>query len=297
MREGARMRPEATRRGVLAAGAAALAGAAAPTWRVCASFSVLADITSNVAPAGTSVAALAGAGVDPHGFDPAPAQARGAAGAGLMVVNGLGFDGWAVRFARAAGFAGEVLEAGAGVALIGPKDAPDPHAWLDAGAARTYAQRIAAALTRLGGGVHAWAAAVAARAQSYDVALVALDSEIRTILAPIPPARRVIVTAHDAFAYFGRAYGLRILAMRSKANVDSAARTAALIRTIRSTGAAAAFPERALDARGLEIVRAETAVKIGGALHADALTGATGAAPTYIDLMRSNARTIAAALI
>ncbi|NDC58025.1 MAG: metal ABC transporter substrate-binding protein [Alphaproteobacteria bacterium] len=287
----------ATRRAALAGiGAVAIAGAAPVRADIVASFSVLADMARAVAPERLAVAALAGAGIDPHGFEPRPGDARALAGARLAIVNGLGFDDWAVRFARAAGFSGEVLVATRDVRpLVGPGRAsrPDPHAWLDVANARLYARAIATAIQR------AWPAAApetTARALSYDAALAALDGEIRALLASVPRARRTIVTAHESFAYFGRAYGLNVLALNSASGEAAAARTASVIRAVRASGAAAAFPEQALDARGLATLQAETGVRLGGRLYADTLSGATGAATTYIALMRTNARTIAAAL-
>ncbi|MBU6373243.1 MAG: zinc ABC transporter substrate-binding protein [Alphaproteobacteria bacterium] len=294
------MRADVSRRTLLLAalGAAATAPVAAakpgaPPRGAVASFSVLADITRAIAGADLPVRALAGAGVDPHGFEPRPADAAALTGASALVVNGLGFDPWATRLAKATRFAGLTIVASARVTPIGQGRTLDPHAWLDVANARAYAHAIADGLATARPDL---APGLRARAAAYDAALAALDAELRAAFAAIPPARRVLVTAHDSFAYFGRAYGFRLVPMRSAAGEDDAARTAAAIRTVRAVGAVAAFPERTLDPRGVARLREETGVRVGGALFTDALSEATGPASSYIGLMRTNARTITAAL-
>lgn len=292
---------EPNRRAALrvAAGAAAalIAPAAAQPARarggVVASFSVLWDITRAIAGPDLGVRALAGPGVDPHGFEPRPADAAALAGAGALIVNGLGFDGWAGRLAAAAQFSGITIVASAGVTPIGAGRGVDPHAWLDVANARAYARTITDGLVRVRPDL---ATALRARAVAYDATLAALDAELRRQFAAVPVARRVLVTAHDSFAYFGRAYGFRLVPLRAASGADDAARIAAAIRTVRSVGAVAAFPERTLDPRGVARLREETGVRVGGALFTDALSEATGPAASYIALMRTNARTITAAL-
>lgn len=292
---------EPTRRAALfaavgAAGALIAPAAAQPArvrGGVVASFSVLWDITRAITGPDLAVRALAGAGVDPHGFEPRPADAAALAGAAALIVNGLGFDRWATRLAGAAQFSGATIVAAAGVTPIGAGRGVDPHAWLDVANARAYARTIAEGLIRARPDL---AAALRARASAYDAALAALDAELRRQFTAIPANRRVLVTAHDSFAYFGRAYGFQLVPLRAASGADDAARIAAAIRTVRSVGAVAAFPERTLDPRGVARLREETGVRVGGALYTDALSEATGPAASYIALMRTNARTITAAL-
>src|SRR5882757_3052215 len=97
--------------------------------KVVASFSVLADLVRNTGGANVAVTSIVGPDRDPHGYEPQPSDARALAEASVLVVNGLGFDGWADRLAAAAGFHGVVVVASVDVSPIVKDGAPDPHAW------------------------------------------------------------------------------------------------------------------------------------------------------------------------
>ena len=125
-----------------------------------------------------------------------------------------------------------------------------------------------------------------------------LDREIRISIGALPEARRTVVTTHDAFAYFARAYGIRFLAPTgvSTDSEASAADVGKLIRQIQTEKIPAVFMENISDQRLLERIRTETSARVGGTLYSDALSPADGPAATYLDMMRHNARTLAAAL-
>lgn len=288
----------------------ALAGPAAAQetrrLRVVATFSILADLVRAVGGDRVEVSALVGPGADAHSFAPKPADAQALGRADLVVVNGLGFDAWADRLVRTAGYKGAVVVASAGVTPRktegghdhghGHGDAEvDPHAWQNPTNVQIYVANIRDALTRAD---PAGGEAYAARAADYQKQLDALSAEIAALLAPIPPERRRLATTHDAFAYFGAAFGLRFVAAQGVSSEGdvSAKRLGALIRQIRTEKIPAVFIENLSDPRLAERIAAETGAKIGGALYPDALTGPEGPAATYLDLMRVNARTIAAAL-
>ena len=133
---------------------------------------------------------------------------------------------------------------------------------------------------------------------AYVAEIEALDAEIREILAGLPDARRTIVTSHDAFQYFGRDYGLTFLAPQglSTESEASAQDVARLIERIRDEGISAVFVENITDSRLLEQIADETGATIGGTLYPGALSGPEGPAPTYLDMMRHNATTLAQAL-
>jgi zinc/manganese transport system substrate-binding protein len=268
---------------------------------IVASFSILADMARALAPPELNVAALVVPGGDAHVFEPRPANARQVAQAHMLIVNGLGFDPWAERLAQGVGFKGRLVRAAGAVQPLqashdhGHSHDSDPHAWQDAAQARLYARAISGGLSTL---LPAKAAALTARAVAYDGALQALDRDIRTTLAPIPPDRRVLVTGHSSMNYFARAYGLRILAAKglSTASEPSAAQIARLIRQIREQKIAAVFLDTLKDPRLIERIQAETGARTGGKLFADSLSPPGGPAPTYVAMMRHNAQTIAAAL-
>ena len=171
----------------------------------------------------------------------------------------------------------------------------DPHAWQSLGNAVAYADNIAAALAQAD---PANAAAFHRNRAAYGAEIETLDAEIRGIVAALPADRRTVVTSHDAFQYFGRDYGLTFLAPQglSTESEASAKDVARLIQQIRERGIRAVFVENVADPRLLERIADETGAVIGGTLYPGALSGPDGPAPTYLDMMRHNATTLAQAL-
>ncbi len=171
----------------------------------------------------------------------------------------------------------------------------DPHAWQSLGNAAAYADNIAAALAQAD---PANAAAFHRNRATYGAEIETLDAEIRGIVAALPADRRTVVTSHDAFQYFSRDYGLTFLAPQglSTESEASAKDVARLIQQIRELGIRAVFVENVADPRLLERIADETGATIGGTLYPGALSGPDGPAPTYLDMMRHNATTLAQAL-
>ena len=158
-----------------------------------------------------------------------------------------------------------------------------------------YAHNIAAALAKAD---PANAGAFDRNRAAYQDKLEALDAEIDRIVARLPAGRRTVVTSHDAFQYFGRRYGLTFIAPQglSTESEASAKGVARLVRQIRKEGIRAVFVENITDPRLLKRIAEETGARIGGTLYPGALSGPDGPAPTYLDMMRHNATTIAKAL-
>jgi zinc/manganese transport system substrate-binding protein len=271
------------------------------------SFSVLADFIRAVGGERVVVRSLVGPDEDAHAFQPRPSDAREIGASALVVANGLGFDDWIARLAGSGGYRGPLVVASTGVRTLAMPDSHsdghdhdhaggiDPHAWQDVANARRYVANIAAALAAADpdGTAH-----YEANAERYNGELTALDAEIRAAFAAIPAARRKVVSSHDAFAYFGRAYGIRFLAPVGVSNnaEPTAQGVARLIRQVRAEQVPAVFIENVADPRLLERIRAESGARIGGTLYSDALSAAGGAAPTYVAMMRHNLQTIRAAI-
>ncbi|GIL39018.1 metal ABC transporter solute-binding protein, Zn/Mn family [Roseiterribacter gracilis] len=264
--------------------------------KLVASFTVLADLAREVGGEDVEVTSLVGPDSDAHGFEPSPSDARLLAAADLFVVNGLGFDPWAEKLAKSARFPGTLVTASDGVTVRMAADRPDPHAFQSVANARLYARNIANAVVAK---LPARADAVRARAAAYDARLAALDADIRSTIETVPADRRVLITNHDAFGYFGAAYGLTLLAVQglSTESEPSAKAVANLIREIRSRKARAVFLENMTNQNLMQRVARETGAAIGGALYADALSKPGGPATSYVEMMRYNARTVAAALV
>ena len=171
----------------------------------------------------------------------------------------------------------------------------DPHAWHSLSNAVDYVDNITAALAQAD---PANAADFYQNRAAYVAEIEALDAEIREIVAALPAERRIVVTSHDAFQYFGGEYGLTFIAPQglSTESEASAKDVARLIQQIRERGIRAVFIENIGDARLLEQIANETGATIGGTLYPGALSGPDGPAPTYLDMMRHNAMTLAQAL-
>ncbi len=291
------------RRQALCIGSAALASLHAPalraqaaTPRVVASFSILADMARELAPAGVEVTALVGPDADAHVYEPSPADGRRLAQADLVLINGLGFEGWIERMVKVSGYRGTVAVASQGIRpRSGGHHGADPHAWQDLALAQRYAANIGAAFSAR------WPAQreqIAQRSQDYVQRMAALDRQVRQALAAVPREQRRVITSHDAFGYFGTAYGVDFMAPQGWAthSEPSAAAVARLIRQIRQAGVRAIFVENISDPRLVERIAHEGGARIGGTLYSDALSGAGGPAATYLRMFEHNARTLAAAL-
>ncbi|MEM8578188.1 MAG: zinc ABC transporter substrate-binding protein [Pseudomonadota bacterium] len=171
----------------------------------------------------------------------------------------------------------------------------DPHAWQSIDNAVIYADNITAALAKASPDN---AALFYQNRAAYVAELEALGTEIAALMAGLPEDSRTVVTSHDAFGYFAQAYDLRFEAPQglSTESEPSAADVAGMITQIRDEGIKAVFVESITDNRLLEQIASETGATIGGTLYSDALSGPEGPAGTYVDMMRHNAATLAAAL-
>ena len=273
---------------------------------VVATFSILGDIVRQVGGDHVAVTNLVGPDGDAHSYAPTPADARALAGAKVVVVNGLGFEGWMSRLVRSSGTKASLVTASTGVTPMKAQgghahshghahEANDPHAWQDVANVRLYVKTIAAGLSQADA---SRSEAFARNAAAFDATLEALDKEIRSAIGAIPREKRRLLTTHDAFRYFAKAYEVDFLAVRgvSSEAEPSAREIAALVRQIRQGKVTALFMENISDPRSIQRIAAETGARIGGKLYSDALSEAGGPATTYVDMMRHNARQIAGAL-
>ena len=262
---------------------------------VIASFSILGDFAKNVGGDRINVATLVGPNSDVHVYTPAPSDAKKIADARLVVVNGLGLEGWIERLVQSSGSKAAMLVASNGVAPRRLGAHADPHAWQSIANARIYAANIRDGLSAAD---PAGAPVYRANAEAYLAKLDALDREIRAAIAKIPEARRKVICTHDAFGYFADAYGIAFIAPQgvSTESEASARDIAAIITQIRSARIPAVFLENVTDPRLMRRISAETGAKIGGTLVSDSLTDQNGDAPTYIDMVRHNIKALTSVL-
>ncbi len=259
------------------------------------SFSILADFARNVGGERARVTALVGPDSDVHVYTPAPADARKVADARLLVVNGLGLEGWLPRLVQSSGSRAAIVTATDGIVPLEAGGAADPHAWQSVANARIYVANIRDAFVAAD---PADAEVFRANAGRYLMKLDGLGREVRSAVEQIPPARRMVISTHRAFGYFTRAYGIRFIAPFgvSTDSEPSARDIADIITRIKTEKIPAIFLENISDDRLINRVAAETGARIGGTLYSDSLTDEKGPAPTYIDMVRHNIRALTSAL-
>ena len=266
---------------------------------VVATFSVLADFARNVGGERIEVAALVGPNGDTHVYQPKPADAKELGAARLILVNGFGLEGWIDRLIKASGAKAPVVVATKGIKPQQMREEGrvelDPHAWQSIADAKIYVANIRDGLIAAD---PEGASACRANANNYLGKLDALEKEVTAEIAKIPPGRRQIITTHDAFGYFGTAYGFRFVAPEgvSTETEASARDVAKIIRQIKAQKIPAVFLENVTDPRLARNIAAESGATIGGTLYSDALSPPNAPASTYIDMMRNNVRELAAAL-
>ena len=231
------------------------------------------------------VVTLVGPDGDAHVYEPTPADAKNLASSQILFINGLGFEGWMERLEKSSGFKGKVVVASTGVkprTMIEeeggtPETITDPHAWQNLGNGKLYVVNIRDALIAAdpdGKAVYE------ANATKYLGEIMQEDDAVKAALATLPQDRRKIITSHDAFGYFGAAYGLEVIAPEgvSTESEASAQDVAKIIRQIKSEHIPAVFMENITDHRLLDQIARETGAKIGGELYTDALSGPDGPA-------------------
>jgi zinc/manganese transport system substrate-binding protein len=259
------------------------------------SFSILGDFAKNVGGERVSVTTLVGPNGDVHVYTPAPADAKKVADAKLLVINGLGLEGWLPRLLQASGSSAPTVIATNGIAPLKLRSDADPHAWQSVANAKTYVANIRDALVAAD---PADAEVFRSQAQTYLAKLDALDREVGEAVARIPQDHRKVISTHDAFGYFAAAYGIEFIAPEgvSTESEASARDIAGIISQIKASKIPAVFLENISDPRLMQRIAAESAASIGGTLYSDSLTDEKGEAPTYIDMVRHNIKALTSAL-
>lgn len=268
--------------------------------KVVASFSILADMAARVGENEVEIHTLVGPNGDAHAFQPTPANAKAIAEADVIVLNGLGFEPWVERLMKSSKPKGLVIIASEGVKprRFGADSAGaiDPHAWQDLANGKIYIRNI----------TEGFATTDKANADYYrenekiylgDIELS--ETKLRKAIAAVPAERRKVITSHDAFGYFGAAYGIEFVAPLGVSTEDqpSAKSVAKLIDQIRREHISAVFVENITDPRLIKQIASETGAKLGGELFSDALSKPGGAAATYTDMFGHNREALVAAMM
>jgi len=248
------------------------------------------------------VTTLVGPDGDAHVYSATPGDAKTIAAARLVVVNGLGYEGWMARLIKAAGSKAPLVQASRTVTPRKMEDEhhpgreiTDPHAWQSVANARIYVENIRDGLSKADA---AGKSLYESNAAAYLARLDALEQEVKAAIAKIPADRRKVITTHDAFGYFADAYGVEFIAPEgvSTDTEPSARDVAKIIAQIRKQKIPAVFMENITDPRLMQQIARESGAKIGGTLYSDSLSEPGGPAGSYIDMMRNNARELSQAL-
>jgi len=300
------------RRAILAMSAAVLAwlgvpcADAAPPVRVVATTGMIADTARAIGGSAVSVTALMGEGVDPHLYKASPGDVRVMAGAGLLLWNGLHLEG---RLGEA------ITKLGSRVPVVcvtdsipqdrllrpaGAGSVPDPHVWFDLALWRFACERIRdAIIERAPDAADAVRTRCAAHLELLDVAA----SHVQAVVVSVPADRRVLVTAHDAFGYFGRANGIAVRGIQGLSTDSEASlrELNALVDLIVERRVPAVFIESSVPRKAVEALvegcsARGHAVTIGGELLSDAMGAAGTEQGTHVGMVVHDAEVIARAL-
>lgn len=272
--------------------------------RVVATTTIVADLVREVAGDRVDVECLVAAGIDPHSYKATPRDAARLLAADLVVSSGLHLEG---RLADLLGRLGDrvpvlavadrlpadrLLTAEAGLA--------DPHVWFDAGLWSLLPNEVAEALAAID---PEGRETYHSRAAAFSARLRELDAEIRRRIATIPERQRVLVTAHDAFRYFGRAYGIEVVGVQgtnttAEAGLGDVNR---LVELVVSRGIPAVFVETSVADRNVAAVIEGAGARghelaLGGRLHSDSLGEPGSGADTLAGAIMANVESIVRAL-
>ena len=272
---------------------------AAEPMKVSASFSILGDMVKQVGGDRVEVFTFVGPNGDAHVYEPTPADAKELSESKILFINGLGLEGWMTRLEKSSGFNGTVVTASKGVAsrdmVEDEKTITDPHAWQSLANGKIYVANIRDALIAADPDGKA---TYEANAQKFLDGIAGMETTVKQAIAKLPSDGRKIITTHDAFGYFGAAYGVAFIApqgVSTEAEV-SARDLAKIIRQVKTQKIPAVFMENVTDPRLMKRIAEESGARIGGKLYSDALSEPAGPAATYLDMMRSNLREFRTAL-
>jgi manganese/zinc/iron transport system substrate-binding protein len=275
--------------------------------RVVATTSIVGDLARSIGGDVIELDTLMGAGVDPHLYKPSAGDVRALASAQMIVYSGLHLEGKMTEVLDEMGTRGvetvavaSCVPTGSLLAVTGYENLHDPHVWFDVGLWQHAAACLRDALIRID---PENAAGYQERGDAVITEFADLDVWVREEVATLPENRRVLVTAHDAFSYFGRAYGMEVRGLLGVSTAAEAgtADVQALAAFIAERGLPAVFIESSVPPRYVEalteaVIARGGDVTIGGSLYSDALGSPGGPAETYVGTVRANVETIVGAL-
>ncbi len=271
--------------------ALALAGCTVPAEEaddrplVVTTFTVIADLVSEVGGERVRVESITRVGAEIHGYEPTPGDLRRAQDAALIVDNGLGLEAWFEQFLENLDVPRVVASDGVEPIAIAGTTAPNPHAWMSPVAAESYVETIREALTELD---PKGAAEFASNAAAYTAELRALATELTEAIDAVPESSRVLVTCEGAFSYLARDLRLaeQYIWPVNAEQQSTPQRIADTIRVVRERAVPAVFCESTVSPDPMLQVAESTGARYAGELYVDSLSEPDGPVPSYLELLR-----------
>lgn len=280
------------------AGAAAPSASGAPPLRVASLSTVLTEVARDVGGDRVEVLEIIKPGVDPHDFQPTPADVQRVSGATLVLVSGKGLEGY-LRKLETAGRKAKFVVVGDALPSLKiqhhGRTEDDPHWWHSVANVKAAVAVVRDAFIQA---EPAEKEMFTQNATARLARLTELENEVKLKVAELPRDQRKLVTSHDAFGYFAREFGFTVLTVKGVGTGDepSSKRVAALISRIKKEGVKAVFVESVENPKVIAEITRETGAKVGGELYTDGLGPAGSDAATYDAMMRHNVNTIVEAL-
>lgn len=262
-----------------------------PPLKIVTTFSILQDFVREIGK-DKVVISIVGPNSDAHTYQPTPRDVRQIAQADLIFINGLGFEGWIHRLIKSSGYKGKIVTATDGIQPMmindpGEGAVPDPHAWNDIKNVKIYVKNIYTSLSKLD---PEQAPFYRKNYEDYLAKLEDLDQFIVNAIKEIPQKKGIIITAHDAFGYYGQRYGVKFLAPvgTSTADEPSPKAMASLIDVIRAHKIKMIFVENITNKKLIQQLSEETGIQIGEEIFSDALSEKDQPGSTYLAMIRHN---------
>ena len=266
--------------------------------KIVATASMIADMAKNIAGDKMEVECIVPIGGDPHLHEPTPRDALLVSNAQLILMNGLTFEGWLSELIENSGTKATSILVTEGIEAVESltyENSADPHAWMDASNGMIYIKNIKEAFVKLD---PENAAFYEKNYQNYKSKLEVLDLFIMKQIQSIPKEKRILITSHDAFQYYGRRYRIQLEAILGT-STDADVQTSDIMRinkVIRENNVPAVFVESTINPKLLQQLAKDNDIEIGGELYADSIGDEKSPAPSYYKMLKYNTLTIVNAL-
>jgi len=266
--------------------------------KVVATASMISDMTSHIAGDKIDLKTIVPIGSDPHLHEATPRDASIVSAADLILKNGLTFEGWLNELIENSGTKGKTVQVTEGIKVIQSAEyanSVDPHAWMDLSNGLIYIQKIKDALIDIDPANKDF---YTANYEKYKGEIIAADKFVEAEVNKIPTEKRILITSHDAFQYYGKRYGIKLESVLGT-STDAEAQTSDIIRlnkVIRENKIPAVFIESTINPKLLKQLASDNDITVGGELYADSIGEPGSEGGSYIDMIKHNTKVIVAAL-